>query len=671
MASIQCIGYYTTDSSHTIKVAKYNGYDEMTCAEILQTLKNTDNLNNDIVGFFATPNSDGETHEIQPLNIKAGDDVYIWNCFPDWTRSDGDTNYIYMFVKNKITTNCRGRQYFRKITSGGVTTFNGYREASMGTHVYNYYQYIGKGANDTALTYSSAILYINPQTFGTIHYNESPSPGKFLLKLTDTVPIKRSDNSGNPPYSVSVQEILNFGTTNNYGNAFGLYDTGNSRSGLVIRYFNIDTSNPVYLATINYINYSGYIGIKNNGMTTTQNTGYWYTGSAFSGAGVSINFISRTVDNISYNCNGGYASNYAYEQAFYIPSNNIYIDGSPYITINWHSVQSITGNGLTIPLVTLKSDAINGGEPVSNGTISSFTNQPSNDNNVKYLVDLSISAASNDITVDYTIPTITKGSYISVKLFGKIGELPACNENDDVIEDLDPIESSKDIYSLPGGTYYFCIRTITSDGLKLTSNALSITIADPVPEDLKPYVKLINDITGYTYDGMGGFTMYDYTIGSDGTNPNYDPYCRNYSWRNQHWAGPGQSQPVITNSNFDTATILPHSIMDVNVDTSTFTITSNTVASPMIFSTRYQQYGHRYYQGSYFYGYPCSSNSINVGTYSSTIGTQGYNSGDTSVSFSSQYLTTTFDCVKWVAQNFRNINLYVDGVLWSKANNTN
>ena len=343
----------------------------------------------------------------------------------------------------------------------------------------------------------------------------------------------------------------------------------------------------------------------------------------------------------------------------------------PTPTINWQSVQSITGNGLTIPLVTLKSDAINGGEPVSNGTINSFTNQPSNDNNVKYLVDLSISVASNDITVDYTIPTITKGSYISVKLFGKIGELPACNEDDDVIEDLDPIESSKDIYSLPGGMYYFCIRTITSDGLKLTSNALSITIADPVPEDLKPYVKLINDITGYTYDGMGGFTMYDYTIGSDGTNPNYDPYCRNYSWRNQHWAGPGQSEPVITNSNFDTATILPHSIMDVNVDTSTFTITSNTVASPMIFSTRYQQYGHRYYQGSYFYSYPCSSNSINVGTYSSTIGTQGYNSGDTSVSFSSQYLTTTFDCVKWVAQNFRNINLYVDGVLWSKANNTN
>ena len=48
---------------------------------------------------------------------------------------------------------------------------------------------------------------------------------------------------------------------------------------------------------------------------------------------------------------------------------------------------------------------------------------------------------------------------------------------------------------------------------------------------------------------------------------------------------------------------------------------------------------------------------------------QGYISGYLQLNLTNQNFTSLDYCVKYVAANYRNVNLYVDGVLWTKANN--
>jgi hypothetical protein len=100
----------------------------------------------------------------------------------------------------------------------------------------------------------------------------------------------------------------------------------------------------------------------------------------------------------------------------------------------------------------------------------------------------------------------------------------------------------------------------------------------------------------------------------------------------------------------------------LQVDSSTFTITSNEVGY-------YLPWGggrYRYYSGAYFHGYPASSVSGNVNSYSMQYVSQGYKFTTSSVNKQCNSLEY---CIKWIAWNFRNVNLYVDGVLWTKANN--
>ena len=154
-----------------------------------------------------------------------------------------------------------------------------------------------------------------------------------------------------------------------------------------------------------------------------------------------------------------------------------------------------------------------------------------NQNHIKNLVDITLEpvATDNSVTIFYTIPALKNDSYSSVKVYAKIGEAPKCDETDDIVEDVDPTINEISLENLDFETeYFFCIQSISNNGLKLSSNVENITTGNPIPEDLRPYVKVINDITGYTYEDLGCFTMYDYNIPVDGTNPNFDSHCRNY-----------------------------------------------------------------------------------------------------------------------------------------------
>ena len=169
-------GRYTTNPNEIIKVYTYSystpTYTNMTCAQILQAIKDTDpSYNQNAVGFMTIPGDLEEgTYEVQALDISSGDDIYITNYFPGYTNVKGNTSYIYIYVTNSISSGVRSRQYTTPVYSSDKYTFNGYRNAYFSTKTYEGNQYKGKG-KDTYPTYTGVTLYFDPQYFGNIYYN--------------------------------------------------------------------------------------------------------------------------------------------------------------------------------------------------------------------------------------------------------------------------------------------------------------------------------------------------------------------------------------------------------------------------------------------------------------------------------------------------------------------
>lgn len=166
--------------------------------------------------------------------------------------------------------------------------------------------------------------------------------GYFVLKGNDIVSIKGTTSTS--PVKVSVSSIIAYGQTNNYGNAFALYDAGNSRSGVAIRFFNI-SGDTAYLGTVSYINNSLYIGISdgtnNNNITNRSSVLFGSTPDGnISGLPVAANFTTTSKGGITYLCNGGSVSSYSSSQAFYLPDTitNIYVDAVKYNTPTWKQI---------------------------------------------------------------------------------------------------------------------------------------------------------------------------------------------------------------------------------------------------------------------------------------------------------------------------------------------
>ena len=193
---------------------------------------------------------------------------------------------------------------------------------------------------------------------------------EFLLQLTDEVPIKADISQ--TPWNKLVSDIVAYGQANNLGNAFMLLDVGRTFAGVMIRFFNIN-SDTAYLATTSYINDNNMIGIYADNITNPSTSCYWVInwngtiGNSYSAA----NFVQRTVDNITYYCNGANTSGYAAQQAIYLPDTvtNIYIDGNPLVSYEWSSVPAISGKNGILSLSTA-DDSYHTGSDVSNIPLS-------------------------------------------------------------------------------------------------------------------------------------------------------------------------------------------------------------------------------------------------------------------------------------------------------------
>ena len=94
-------------------------------------------------------------------------------------------------------------------------------------------------------------------------------------------------------------------------------------------------------------------------------------------------------------------------------------------------------------------------------------------------VIVSIIGDNNTLIVQYIINAPTNVNYTSIKLYGKIGETPKCDNTDDICEDLNKDETECSISNLNYNTeYYFVIQCIDTDEAETNSNVMSYEIGD-------------------------------------------------------------------------------------------------------------------------------------------------------------------------------------------------
>jgi len=89
----------------------------------------------------------------------------------------------------------------------------------------------------------------------------------------------------------------------------------------------------------------------------------------------------------------------------------------------------------------------------------------------------SIDVNDNTATIDYTLVQPDSTTFKSIKLYGKIGENPNCDDTDNIVTTLSEKETTKDITGLTyDSTYYFCIVTTDNNDDELSSNVMDCVI---------------------------------------------------------------------------------------------------------------------------------------------------------------------------------------------------
>lgn len=113
--------------------------------------------------------------------------------------------------------------------------------------------------------------------------------------------------------------------------------------------------------------------------------------------------------------------------------------------------------------------------PIRYYTFTKTIKVETGDNSIASTID-NITVSGNTATVYYTLEKPDGASFSSIKLYGKQGANPNCDDTDDVIKDIDETKTSIKVKNLEQGTYYFAIVTIDSNDEELTSNIESCDI---------------------------------------------------------------------------------------------------------------------------------------------------------------------------------------------------
>ena len=136
---------------------------------------------------------------------------------------------------------------------------------------------------------------------------------------------------------------------------------------------------------------------------------------------------------------------------------NIY-KNAPLVQYVWQSVPSISGKNGILSLVTIDSESINDGEPVSGAAVSVFDQAPSNDNNIKNLADTYGSGEESsavDVTVKYKVTLPPGGIFDVLKLVAKKDSMPNDVSDGDKIVDISPSKTKKTVTGLDENSLYY------------------------------------------------------------------------------------------------------------------------------------------------------------------------------------------------------------------------
>ena len=138
--------------------------------------------------------------------------------------------------------------------------------------------------------------------------------------------------------------------------------------------------------------------------------------------------------------------------------------------------------------------------PIRYYTFTKVIKVETGDNSIASTID-SITVDGNTATINYTLSQPDSATFASIKIYGKIGSNPSCDDTDDVVVDADPEAITKDIPNLEyESTYYFCLVTVDSNDEELSSNIESCTTGEDESKHLYPKVKLNNETNEYTFD---------------------------------------------------------------------------------------------------------------------------------------------------------------------------
>lgn len=142
---------------------------------------------------------------------------------------------------------------------------------------------------------------------------------------------------------------------------------------------------------------------------------------------------------------------------------DVYVNGVPWddaVTYEWQSVPSISGKNGILSLVTLDSESINDGEPVSGAAVSVFDQNPVSGNNVKDIVDgnTPLIPSAVDVTAAFIISNPPVGELASRILAAKKDSIPESIEDADKTVSIPANASNVTMPDLDENSqYYFAI----------------------------------------------------------------------------------------------------------------------------------------------------------------------------------------------------------------------
>lgn len=272
----------------------------------------------------------------------------------------------------------------------------------------------------------------------------------------------------------------------------------------------------------------------------------------------------------------------------------------------------------------------------------------------------SLEMNNSQVDVTYTIPSAI---YNYIKLVYKKGSIPT-SYTDGTAIDITQASTEQEISGIvDGDTYYFVIFTDKS-----TSEPKSIDTEDIVPDEYKPYIALINGCNGEGYDFFWKNQTINFPLGGYKDPKTFSYYLERRSYPPSSIVPFAFQAGVKDSQNYGSGYGAYH--------TSLFSLwIVNESGTYKLYFRNYHRYVlnvnidnadplyGRYYRGNY------SSSGGAWGTFwwdndraSSSPST--YVEGDSTVRATNSTLAGLLD---WCAKHFRNVDIYVDGILWSKG----